>query len=183
LTYAGPTFDGNAATNALSVLGGPAGDAGNLGTLDVGETWTYSATYTLAQADVDNAAGVINGVENAVVAVANDPQGTPAVQDTGTDLIATTTIPASPTLTIDKRLQPVPAQTTPLALGQVVIYEYVVTNTGNVTITGVNVTETAFNGTGTAPVPAPGGTTLAPGAQTIWTASYTVTQADIDTLQ
>ena len=29
----------------------------------------------------------------------------------------------------------------------------------------------------------PGGTTLVPGAQTIWTASYIVTQADIDNLQ
>lgn len=181
LTDAGPTFDGNAATNTLSALSGPVGDAGAPGVLDVGETWTYSATYTLDQADVDNAAGVLNGVANAVVASANDPQATPAVQDVGTDLTATTTIPASPTLTIDKRL--LTGTPTPLALGQTITYEYVVVNTGNVTITGVSVNETAFNGSGTAPVPAPGATTLAPGAQTIWTATYTVTQADIDNLQ
>jgi uncharacterized repeat protein (TIGR01451 family) len=181
LTDAGPTFDGNAATNALSAITRISGDTNANNQLEPTETWTYTATYVLAQADVDNSAGVTNGVANAVVAVANDPQGTPAVQDTGTVLTATATIPATPSLTIDKT-----ADTAgPLTVGQVINYTYLVTNTGNVTITGVNVTETAFNGTGT-PVPTPttvGSTTLAPGGTLTYTASYTVTQADIDTLQ
>jgi uncharacterized repeat protein (TIGR01451 family) len=181
LTDAGPTFDGNAATNALSALTLTSGDTNSNNLLETTETWTYTATYILAQADVDNSAGVTDGVANSVVAVANDPQGTPAVQDTGTDLTATATIPAAPALTIDKT-----ADTAgPLTVGQVVNYTYLVTNTGNVTITGVDVNETAFNGTGT-PVPNPtttGSTTLAPGGTVTFIASYTVTQADIDTLQ
>jgi uncharacterized repeat protein (TIGR01451 family) len=181
LTDAGPTFDGNAATNALSALTLTAGDTNANNLLETTEIWTYTATYILAQADVDNSAGVTDGVANAVVAVANDPQGTPALQDVGTDLIASTTIPAVPALTIDKT-----ADTAgPLVVGQVVNYTYLVTNTGNVTITGVDVNETSFNGTGT-PVPNPttvGSTTLAPGGTVTFTASYTVTQADIDTLQ
>ena len=181
LTDAGPTFDGNAATNALSALTLTSGDTNANNLLETTETWTYTATYTLAQADVDNSAGVTDGVANAVVAVANDPQSVPAVQDVGTDLTATATIPATPSLTIDKT-----ADTAgPLIVGQVVNYTYLVTNTGNVTITGVDVNETAFNGTGT-PVPNPstvGSTTLAPGGTVTFTASYTVTQADIDTLQ
>jgi uncharacterized repeat protein (TIGR01451 family) len=181
LTDAGPTFDGNAATNTLSAITLASGDTNGNNLLETTETWTYTATYILAQADVDNSAGVTSGVANSVVAVANDPQGTPAVQDTGTVLTATTTIPAAPALTIDKT-----ADTAgPLSVGQVVNYTYLVTNTGNVTITGVGVTETAFNGTGT-PVPNPttaGSTTLAPGGTVTFTASYTVTQADIDTLQ
>jgi uncharacterized repeat protein (TIGR01451 family) len=181
LTDAGPTFDGNAATNALSALTLTAGDTNANNLLETTEVWTYTATYILAQADVDNSAGVTDGVANAVVAVANDPQGTPALQDVGTDLIASTTIPAVPALTIDKT-----ADTAgPLVVGQVVNYTYLVTNTGNVTITGVDVNETSFNGTGT-PVPNPttvGSTTLAPGGTVTFTASYTVTQADIDTLQ
>lgn len=181
LTDAGPTFDGNAATNALSAITLASGDTNANNLLEPSETWTYTATYTLAQADVDNSAGVTDGVANSVVAVANDPQGTPAVQDTGTDLTATATIPAAPALTIDKT-----ADTAgPLTVGQVINYTYLVTNTGNVTISGVDVNETSFNGTGT-PVPNPttvGSTTLAPGGTVTFTASYTVTQADIDTLQ
>jgi uncharacterized repeat protein (TIGR01451 family) len=181
LTDAGPTFNGNAATNALSAIALTSGDTNGNNLLETTETWTYTATYVLAQADVDHTAGVSSGVSNSVVAVANDPQGTPAVQDTGTALTATATIPAAPALTIDKT-----ADTAgPLSVGQVVNYTYLVTNTGNVTITGVGVTETAFNGTGT-PVPNPtttGSTTLAPGGTVTFTASYTVTQADIDTLQ
>ena len=181
LTDAGPTFDGNAATNALSALTLTSGDLNANNLLETTEVWTYTATYILAQADVDNSAGVTDGVANAVVAVANDPQGTPAVQDVGTDLTASTTIPAVPALTIDKT-----ADTAgPLIVGQVVNYTYLVTNTGNVTISGVDVNETSFNGTGT-PVPNPttvGSTTLAPGGTVTFTASYTVTQADIDTLQ
>jgi uncharacterized repeat protein (TIGR01451 family) len=181
LTDAGPTFNGNAATNALSAVTLTSGDTNGNNLLETTETWTYTATYILAQADVDNSAGVSSGVANSVVAVANDPQGTPAVQDTGTVLTATTTIPAAPALTIDKT-----ADTAgPLSVGQVINYTYLVTNTGNVTITGVDVNETAFNGTGT-PAPNPttlGSTTLAPGGTVTFTASYTVTQADIDTLQ
>lgn len=181
LTDAGPTFDGNAATNALSAITLISGDTNANNQLEPAETWTYTATYILAQADVDNSAGVTDGVANAVVAVANDPQATPAVQDTGTDLTATATIPATPSLTIDKT-----ADTAgPLTVGQVINYTYLVTNTGNVTISGVDVNETAFNGTGT-PVPNPttvGSTTLVPGGTVTFTASYTVTQADIDTLQ
>ena len=175
----GPHFNGGAA-NALT--SGPtkvAGDAVNPGILDVGETWTYTATYTLTQANVDASAGVANGVSNTVVASAKDPQNTTITPSVvGSTLTATTTIPAVPTLTIDKT-----ANTAgPLVVGQVVAYSFLVTNTGNVTVTGVSVTETAFNGSGTAPVPAGGATTLAPGASTTFTATYTVTQADIDNL-
>jgi Prealbumin-like fold domain len=94
--------------------------------------------------------------------------------------ITNTFVPA-PALTIDKT-----ANTAgPLSVGQVVTYSYLVTNTGNVTISGVDVNETLFNGTGT-PVPNPvptGPTTLAPGASVTFTATYTVTQQDVDTLQ
>jgi uncharacterized repeat protein (TIGR01451 family) len=117
-----------------------------------------------------------------VSATANNPQGTPvAPTPGGSTLTAETTIPASPSLTIDKT-----ADTAgPLTVGQVVNYTYLVTNTGNVTISGVDVNETAFNGTGS-PAPNPtttGSTTLAPGGTVTFIASYTVTQADIDTLQ
>jgi uncharacterized repeat protein (TIGR01451 family) len=182
LTDPGVSFNGGAAS-ALST--GPtlvSGDTDSDNILDVNEVWTYSATYVLTQANVDAAAGVTDGVSNTVSATANNPQGTPvAPTPGGSTLTAETTIPASPSLTIDKT-----ADTAgPLTVGQVVNYTYLVTNTGNVTISGVDVNETAFNGTGS-PAPNPtttGSTTLAPGGTVTFIASYTVTQADIDTLQ
>ncbi|MEZ5191696.1 MAG: hypothetical protein R2734_03705 [Nocardioides sp.] len=48
------------------------------------------------------------------------------------------------------------------------------TNTGNTTLTGVTVNDPKV-GTVTCPV-----TTLAPGASTTCTATYTITQADVD---
>src|SRR5581483_12098132 len=65
-------------------------------------------------------------------------------------------------------------------VGQLITYSFVVTNTGNVTATGVTVTEKSFSGTGTPPVPSCPATTLAPGAQMTCTATYTLTQQDID---
>ena len=81
-------------------------------------------------------------------------------------------------------------------------YTYRVTNSGNQTITGVSLSD-AHNGSG--PAPAPGGETLfddvlpladstdasnnstwdtlAPGDTVEFTATYTVTQQDVDTLQ
>jgi uncharacterized repeat protein (TIGR01451 family) len=182
LTDPGVSFNGGAA-NALT--SGPtlaSGDTDSDNVLDVNEVWTYTASYVLTQGNVDAAAGVTSGVSNTVSATANNPQGAPVPPTPGgSTLTATTTIPASPALTIDKTAD-TPG---PLTVGQIVNYTYLVTNTGNVTISGVDVNETAFNGTGT-PVPSPtttGSTTLLPGDTVTFTASYTVTQADIDTLQ
>jgi uncharacterized repeat protein (TIGR01451 family) len=64
--------------------------------------------------------------------------------------------------------------------GQQVVYRYVVTNTGDLSITGLTVTDTTFTGTGTPPVIFCPTNNLAPGAQTICTGTYTVTQADVN---
>ena len=62
-----------------------------------------------------------------------------------------------------------------------VTYTFHVTNTGNVTVSAVAIDETAFSGTGTPPVATCPPGPLAPGATASdCTATYTVTQADID---
>jgi hypothetical protein len=66
--------------------------------------------------------------------------------------------------------------------GQVITYSFQVTNTGNVTLRDVAVQEGDFTGTGTlSAITCPTGTALlAPGLQVVCTATYTVTQADLN---
>ncbi|MEP2424406.1 MAG: hypothetical protein ABJH99_00120, partial [Tateyamaria sp.] len=79
-----------------------------------------------------------------------------------------------------------------LNVGDQITYTFTVTNTSTVlNALNVSVAETLFTGTGTAPTPVSdnNGTTLdttrtlndlAPGAELTWSATYTLTQADID---
>jgi uncharacterized repeat protein (TIGR01451 family) len=155
---------------------GPVTISGTSGTAAVTNAAVNAGTYLLSEVTNSNytasawscSAGTLTG--NSLVL---------APGQTASCAITNTFVPA-PALTIDKT-----ANTTgPVVAGQTVTYNYVVTNTGNVTITGVNVIETAFNGTGIAPVPTTGGsTTLLPGQSVSFSAPYLVTQQDVDTLQ
>jgi hypothetical protein len=206
LTDPGPLFGTTAGTTAaafVTSLGSATPvQTGATGTatanLDIGETWTYIVTYTLSQTDINNAvaSGATNNVSNTVSATARDPQNVSiSPTSTGSTLTATTTIVGAPALTIDKTAKIKKAgsaggfvaivATDRLAAGDEVEYSYLVTNTGNVTLTGVNVNETAFTGNGgvVPPTPTGGTSTLAPGASTTFTSTYIVTQADVNALQ
>ena len=153
-------------SGTLSPASCPAGAA----SLAPGAQVTCTATYTVTQADVD--AGSITNDATAT--------GTPPTGPTPVSPPSTVTIPApqDPALTVVKSATP----TTITAAGQTVTYSFVVTNTGNVTLTDAGVAETAFSGTGTTPVatcPA-GAASLVPGAFVTCTATYTATQADVD---
>ncbi|WP_327687191.1 DUF7507 domain-containing protein [Streptomyces sp. NBC_00467] len=132
-----------------------------------GESTTCTASYTVTQADVN--AGEI---ENTAVATGTPPTG-PAVTATASE---TVTAEQDPALTLTKTAEP----SSVTAAGQVVTYDYEVTNTGNVTLTAVDVNETAFTGSGPDPEISCPATSLAPGESTTCTASYTVTQADVN---
>jgi hypothetical protein len=64
--------------------------------------------------------------------------------------------------------------------GQVITYHYLVTNTGNVTVSGVGITEGTFTGSGSLSAISCPVTALPPGAQADCTSSYTLTQTDVD---
>ncbi|MGH9379949.1 MAG: DUF7507 domain-containing protein [Thermoanaerobaculia bacterium] len=64
----------------------------------------------------------------------------------------------------------------PLTVGSTIEYTFVVTNTGNVTLSNITITDPLD---GLSPISCPG-TTLAPGAEMTCTATYTVTQQDVD---
>lgn len=130
---------------------------------------TCTASYTVTQADVDAGA-----VTNTATATATPPAGvTPPVSAPST---ATVTATPAPALSLLKSATPTSVD----VVGQQLTFSFQVTNTGNVTMSGVSIAEGAFSGTGTLPAPSCPQPSLAPGSSETCTASYLVTQADLD---
>jgi uncharacterized repeat protein (TIGR01451 family) len=164
------------------------GDINGNSIMEITETWAYNVSYTVTQADVNAGGTIANSVTVSTTQVG------PRTATSGA-----TPVTRNPQLTVVKSAN----SAGPAAVGQVITYTFRVTNTGNVTVTGVGVNE-SFNGYGIPPNPAnealsndaaPTGdsidaaanngswSTLAPGDQVTFTAPYTVVQQDIDSLQ
>jgi hypothetical protein len=129
----------------------------NGSSLAPGASLDCTASHTITQADLDagsfyNQACVDDGANGAAQACADVT--TPGTQ--------------TPAITLDKAS----TTTTVTQVGQVVPYTYLVTNTGNITLTGVTVTDDKV-----ATVSCPK-TTLTPGESMTCTGSYTVTSGD-----
>jgi uncharacterized repeat protein (TIGR01451 family) len=176
--------------NSLTLATGPtltAGDTDSDNALDTTESWIYTATYAVTQANLDDGGNLVNTATFDSAETA--PVASPAV---------TTPVSQLPGLTIVKT-----ADTAgPVAINDVITYTYTVANTGNVTIAGVTVSD-VHNGHGSPPVPggeailndqAPLGDStdaavngswdaLAPGDSVTFASTYTVTQTDVDLLQ
>ncbi len=101
--------------------------------LDVGETWNYTATHTVSQAEID--AGLI--LTNVAIAKTieagdkSDDATTPVIQNPDYTIVKTATIHDGGN-TVDQ-------------VGDVIDYNIVLTNTGNITLTGVNLTDKVEN--------------------------------------
>lgn len=173
---------------------GPSGDGGTAGRLDVGETWTWTATYAVPQSGIDNAGDIVN------TATFDTTQTAPF------SAAATTTVTAAPSMAVTKTASAsgfVTGNIVNAPVGTVVTYTYVVTNTGNQTVTSIALSE-SHNGSG--PPPVPGGeaistdaaplsdsfdasasngvwSSLAPGDSVSFTGTYVITQYDVDNLQ
>jgi uncharacterized repeat protein (TIGR01451 family) len=126
-----------------------------------GETKTCTFTATFANADQAS-------VTNTFLVTALNDAGIDTKRDT-----STVRFMQNPALTIDKSASPATYD----AVGQVISYHYLVTNTGNVTI-GQPITINDDRTTDEACPAAPA--SLAPGETIMCTASYTTTQADLD---
>ncbi|MDQ0031067.1 DUF7507 domain-containing protein [Arthrobacter bambusae] len=136
-----------------------------------GASVTCTATYAVTQADVD--AGTVT---NTAVANGTPPLNMAPVSSNPSSAVVT--VQQAPAITLVKSASP--SDAAHFTVGQQITYSFAVTNSGNVTLDNVGITETAFTGHGTMSATTCPVTTLAPGAQTTCTATYTITQADID---
>ncbi|MGL5811402.1 MAG: beta strand repeat-containing protein, partial [Nocardioides sp.] len=134
------------------------------------ESTTCTATYTLTQADVD-----AGEVVNVATASGTPPGGGDPV--TADDTV-TTPVEAAPAITLEKTAGAPSGNPNSVLAGDTIAYEFLVTNTGNVTLDPVSVDDPKVAGSGQS-VTCPA-TTLAPAASTTCTATYTLTQADVD---
>ncbi len=133
--------------------------------LDPGGSITCTATYTVTQADLD-AGSVTNLAAGQAFyggnPIASDPDG-----ETVTEGVA-----ANPSLLVVKSA----VENKFSAIGDVLNYSYLVINTGNVTLTGPFTVNDDRSSDETCPVTA----ALDPGQYITCTATYTVTQTDLD---
>ncbi|UXN70279.1 hypothetical protein N8A98_03515 [Devosia neptuniae] len=136
-------------------------------TLAPGGAFTFTASYTPSQADIDN-----GSVVNTASGTGTDPSG-----GTITSPPDTVVVPPdqTPGLTIVKTgtLNDLDGDAL-IDLGETISYSFLVTNTGTLTMSNVMVNDPLVTID-------QGPQTLAPGASFTFTATYTPTQADIDT--
>ena len=171
-------------TEVLTNTSGHSADAAQNGSIDElwpGDKATFTATYTITQADIDANAAITN-----IATATGTPESCTLVDATANESVDLED--PAPSLAITK----VADDVTEVVVGQEITYTYVVTNNGNVGISAVSVSDvhegsvalgtiTLQSGTGTDA----GGDNiyddLAPTESATWTATYTVTQADVDT--
>ena len=192
-----PNFSG---TGTPPVVGAPSGGAdldgdGDLPDLAPGGTITYTATYAITQDDID-----AGEVLNTATVTATDVYGRPLLDfsddptvtdaddfngDGNPDDPTVTLLPRVVTLDVLKSITAESLTDPFLQAGDTIDYSFVVTNTGNVNIDAVTPVDPGptfggVAGTGAALVfSTTDPTDLGPGASATFTATYTLTSADV----
>jgi len=154
-----------------------AGNNGSIASLGVGQTETIQATHIVTQADID--AGFISNSATATCNFNNDDitdisDDTDPFAPAGPDDPTITHLIQNPELTVTKDDQ-MTYDAQALGVGNVITYNIVVTNTGNITLTNINVTDNNANIVSGNPI-----NILSPGQSETIVATHTVTQADLD---
>ncbi|PWQ98013.1 DUF7507 domain-containing protein [Leucothrix arctica] len=144
------------------------GDNSPTGTLEVDETWVYSCDHTVTQAEVD-----AGSVDNTATA-AGTPSGGTLAPVTATNSIPVT---ATPSWTLEKA-----STSTPTAKDEIVTYSFTLTNTGNVTVSGIALVDAQCDVAPTAPASGDLNTNSVLETDEIWVynCDHTVTQAEVD---
>lgn len=140
---------------------------GTPGVLAPGDVVTATAAYTITQADID-----ATRVDNTATAAGDPPSGAPVSDDAAHRVTST----AVPHVTLTKT----PSVSEAHSAGDVIDYTFAILNDGPITLDAVTIAD-ALPGLSIPVVTWPGDPgVLAPGQEATATASYTVTQADVD---
>ncbi len=135
-------------------------------TLGVGQSTTFTATYTLTQANID--AGVVNNTATATAKNVVD-QTLMAVKSYNQP------IAPAPAIALIKSGNADLGTDNVASLGDIVTYSFDITNTGNVTLYNINITDPNATVSGATIA------SLAPGiTKTAFTATHVLVQADLD---
>ena len=194
LTLTDTLTDGD--SQALSLDSGPtfvsATASSTSTTLQVGGTATFTAVYTIDQQAVDS-----GSVVNSVVGVASSPSGNSDTSDTSDDgddsdgdidddpTIITLT--ATPSIDVSKSASLVDPNNNGADIGDTIVYTITVTNTGDLTLTGVSISDTITDGNSGALSLSSGPTltsgnaaSLAVGASLTYSATFVINQPAVD---
>ena len=151
------------------------------GTLTKGSSETCTGTYTVTQADVDG-----GSLTSSATAAGTTPSGTTVSSSLSAVTLLANSATTSMTMTKSS------TESSFAEAGDLIHYQYTVTNTGTTTLSDIAVTDSATNPFDLSLVPptAPTSvtvscpsTTLAPGADEMCHSTYTVTQDDVDSGQ
>jgi uncharacterized repeat protein (TIGR01451 family) len=180
MTMTGVSLSDPLLTGTHGTLSGATESSSANGELNVGETWTYTGTYTAQQSDINNNGGGDGDIDN--TATAHTTQ-----QPTNLSSSTETPIDRNPAYSILKTVTDVGGDGAAghvNAAGDVISYHIVVSNNGNVDLTGTSVIDALLTG--------PNGTLSAVSGDTtdvgtlnvgeVWTlnGTYTAQQSDID---
>ena len=157
------------ASVGLTLTSGPTYDTSNTateGTLGVGESATYSATFVITQQAVN-----AGGVSNTASVTSKDPSGTDVTDST--DSATEDLIPRTAAMSVVKTASVDDNGDVKNGVGDVIQYTVTVTNTGNVTLTDVDLSDELRLGSSTA-TPEDNTGNDSPAGVNLWTQDQTL---------
>ncbi len=161
-------------SDPLTSLEAPVGDEEDVGTLNVGESWIYSASYSVTQDDLNTKGGEDGFINNTASVDCDllDP-----VNDS-----AEVPLEYNPDYSVSKKVVGVAgngSEANVTKVGDIITYEVNVANDGNIDLTNMNVSDSLF--TLEDPVgDGEGSGTLNVSESWTYTANYTVTEEDMN---